>query len=177
VLFRSTDRIVDSITVGPSEIPLGWRVMPEVITLPAIPPSCTVHAQFSVCRLHAEIETAGAMIRFAVHRPGIRWAAIVGVGSDRPELSDDLRCSPNPSNASVTFEYHVDIRSYIQIEIFNTIGQKIITLENDWEDGGTHSVCWNARDMSSGVYFSRLSMKVAGANPSLTVVRKVVLVR
>jgi hypothetical protein len=78
---------------------------------------------------------------------------------------------------SVTFEYHVDIRSYIQIEIFNTIGQKIITLENDWEDGGTHSVCWNARDMSSGVYFSRLSMKVAGANPSLTVVRKVVLVR
>ncbi len=72
---------------------------------------------------------------------------------------------PNPFNAQTTIEYEVPevtgriARVYIQI--FNMLGEKVVTIDGGERDAGRYSVLWNGRDaygngLASGAYFYRL---------------------
>jgi flagellar hook assembly protein FlgD len=50
----------------------------------------------------------------------------------------------------------------VTLEIFNTKGQKVRTLIDDWKNRGHHKAIFDARDdrghsMASGIYFYRLT--------------------
>ncbi len=63
---------------------------------------------------------------------------------------------PNPFNAQTTIRYNLEEASLVHIEIFNLLGQSIITLVAEYQPAGTHRVTWNAEDQSSGVYLYSL---------------------
>jgi len=63
---------------------------------------------------------------------------------------------PNPFNASTTIEYNLKEPRNVKLEIYNSQGQKLETLINDYQDAGNHLIKWNASDYSSGIYFYRL---------------------
>jgi len=68
---------------------------------------------------------------------------------------------PNPFNPSTTISYDLDEQTQVQLSIFNTKGQKIITLVNENKNAGINSVVWNGRDENgktapSGIYFYKL---------------------
>jgi len=68
---------------------------------------------------------------------------------------------PNPFNPSTTISYDLNEQTQVQLSIFNTKGQKIITLINDYKNVGIHSVVWNGSDENgktapSGIYFYKL---------------------
>ncbi|MBN1290445.1 MAG: T9SS type A sorting domain-containing protein [Candidatus Latescibacteria bacterium] len=70
---------------------------------------------------------------------------------------------PNPFNPSTTIEFSLQQTGYIQISIYNTMGQKIRDIVTDYMNPGVHSEVWNGRDdygnvVSSGVYLCRLKM-------------------
>jgi len=64
---------------------------------------------------------------------------------------------PNPFNPETTIEYEVPKTVFVRLEIFNMVGQKIITLVNEWQEPGRYSIDWNASQYSSGIYFYRLT--------------------
>lgn len=64
---------------------------------------------------------------------------------------------PNPFNPVTTIEYALPQASKVKIEVYNVIGQKIATLVNSKQGAGYHTVTWDASDVSSGVYFYRLT--------------------
>ncbi len=69
---------------------------------------------------------------------------------------------PNPFNPSTTISFSIaQTSSFVNLEIFNTKGQKVKTLVNERFSSGQHSIIWNGTDdngnpVSSGIYFYKL---------------------
>jgi hypothetical protein len=69
---------------------------------------------------------------------------------------------PNPFNATTQIIYEVPKTAHVKIDIFNIIGQKVVTLIDCEESAGVHAIEWNGLDRSgdratSGVYLYRLT--------------------
>jgi N-acetylneuraminic acid mutarotase len=67
---------------------------------------------------------------------------------------------PNPFSESTHISYELTEPDKVQLEIFNIIGEKIITLVNEPRNPGSYEVTWNAEGVQPGIYFCKL--KVAG---------------
>jgi hypothetical protein len=64
---------------------------------------------------------------------------------------------PNPFNASTVIEYQLPTSSSVKLEVYNLLGSKVATLANGEQQAGYKSVAWDASEVSSGVYFYKLS--------------------
>lgn len=84
----------------------------------------------------------------------------VGIDDDItaiPSQFDLYPAFPNPFNLSTTISYTLSEPANTTLEVFNILGQKVATLYDDYQTAGEHSVRWEAEDMTSGIYFIRLS--------------------
>ncbi|PKL87012.1 MAG: hypothetical protein CVV23_17585 [Ignavibacteriae bacterium HGW-Ignavibacteriae-2] len=45
----------------------------------------------------------------------------------------------------------------VNISIYNILGEKMIDLINGYQERGFHSICFNASNLCSGIYFYRIS--------------------
>ena len=64
---------------------------------------------------------------------------------------------PNPFNSSTAIKYSTLKAGDVSLEAFNILGQKVATIYNGFQNAGEHTMLWDAKDMSSGTYFIRLS--------------------
>jgi len=73
--------------------------------------------------------------------------------------SDYALCQnyPNPFNASTTISYQVPVDGHVKLEVYNTLGQRVATLVDSKQQAGYKSVIWDASDVSSGLYFYKLT--------------------
>ena len=63
---------------------------------------------------------------------------------------------PNPFNPSTIINYQLPITNHVELSIYNTLGQKIVTLVSENLHAGHYQVEWDATGFSSGVYFYHL---------------------
>jgi len=63
---------------------------------------------------------------------------------------------PNPFNPTTTIEYQITAPSPVKLTIFNSMGQNVATLVNEYRLPGFYKVDFNAEGLSSGLYFYRL---------------------
>lgn len=68
---------------------------------------------------------------------------------------------PNPFNPSTQIAFELAVSEFVQLEIFNLIGQKVRTLLNESRPAGIHQVTWDARDdfgneLPAGIYYYQL---------------------
>jgi hypothetical protein len=84
------------------------------------------------------------------------------------ELSQNY---PNPFNPATTISYSVPQRSDVSLKVYNIIGREVATLVNGEKDPGTYNVNFNGAELSSGVYFYKIT---AG---SFSTVRKMILLK
>ena len=78
---------------------------------------------------------------------------------DQQELPEEiclLGNYPNPFNPSTTIYYSLPQSETVNISVYDVLGQKIVTLIDDVQSAGTHSILWNAEGVSSGMYLCRL---------------------
>jgi len=68
-----------------------------------------------------------------------------------------LQSYPNPFNPSTTIEYALPISGEVSLIIYNLLGEELARLVNGQQDAGFHKATWNASNMSSGIYFYRLT--------------------
>ena len=59
----------------------------------------------------------------------------------------------------------------VKLKVYNVLGQEVVTLVDEVQDAGYKSVEWNAINLSSGVYYYKLT---AG---SFTDIKKMLLVK
>jgi hypothetical protein len=78
---------------------------------------------------------------------------------------------PNPFNPTTVIKFEVPTEGFVNLKIFNSLGQEIALLINSRLSRGEHSFTWNATNYPSGIYFYRLQ------NNSFVETRKIVLIR
>ena len=64
---------------------------------------------------------------------------------------------PNPFNPETTIKYSLPQSGDVAMIIYNLLGQEVAKLVSEIQQGGYHSVTWNASNVSSGIYFYRLT--------------------
>ncbi len=65
---------------------------------------------------------------------------------------------PNPFNPSTTISYHVAKENFVNLRVFDMLGQEVTTLVSEHKSPGTYNVNWNASVLASGTYFYRLEV-------------------
>jgi len=65
---------------------------------------------------------------------------------------------PNPFNPSTTISFYVSEPSFITIDLYNSIGEKVGEIFRGEVKSGVNSVMFNAKDLASGAYFYRISL-------------------
>jgi Zn-dependent metalloprotease len=63
---------------------------------------------------------------------------------------------PNPFNPNTIIKYDLPITNYVELNIYNLIGQKVAILVNEQKMAGYHQVEWNASGFASGVYYYQI---------------------
>jgi hypothetical protein len=69
---------------------------------------------------------------------------------------------PNPFNMQTEIYYELSNSSYVELDIYNILGQRIRQLVSEHKDAGVYQVSWDGRDetgreVASGIYLYRLS--------------------
>ena len=83
---------------------------------------------------------------------------------------------PNPFNPQTTIQYQLPKTSNVDLSIYNTVGQKIVTLADGQQSAGRYEVVWNGENdkgvrVESGLYLVRLN---TGKNSYL---RKIMMIK
>lgn len=68
---------------------------------------------------------------------------------------------PNPFNPATVISYNLDKDSKVVLKVFDILGKEVSMLVNEEQKAGRYNVTFNASNLSSGVYFCRIS---AGEN-------------
>ena len=63
---------------------------------------------------------------------------------------------PNPFNPTTKIDFAVPHDGFVNLTVYNTMGEVIIVLVDDQKAAGRYNVDFNASDFPSGVYFYRL---------------------
>ncbi len=63
---------------------------------------------------------------------------------------------PNPFNPTTNISFNLPKTAYVELDVFNVLGQKVTELVNGELISGVHNVEFDATSFSSGVYFYRL---------------------
>ncbi|MBI5021457.1 MAG: alpha/beta fold hydrolase [Ignavibacteriales bacterium] len=93
---------------------------------------------------------------------------------DRFELSQNY---PNPFNPSTKINYQLPIDGWVTIDVYNVLGQEVMTLINEYKRIGKYEVGFNGEKLSSGVYFYRLIIQPFDGSRAFTKIRKMMLVK
>ncbi|MCP4580455.1 MAG: T9SS type A sorting domain-containing protein [candidate division Zixibacteria bacterium] len=64
---------------------------------------------------------------------------------------------PNPFNASTSIDFALPEPAMVDLSVYNMLGQKVATLVSEELAAGYHCVNWDASDISSGIYFYKIS--------------------
>ena len=78
---------------------------------------------------------------------------------------------PNPFNPTTTISYSVPKESFVSLQVYDILGNEISTLVNEKKPQGYYNIEFNAKDLPSGIYFSRIQ---AG---SFVAIKKMILLK
>ena len=83
---------------------------------------------------------------------------------------------PNPFNPSTTVSYELFTEAFVNLSVYNVVGQEVASLVNGVVGIGEHSVVWNGLDatgneVSSGVYILQLNTQSEVISSKITLLR------
>ena len=149
-------------------------------------PAAGSWTEFNVPIEYSSGETPGiAMLSmFVVNSNGIAtpgtWAIVDYVTFGTPTdvekingLPEDYSIKqnyPNPFNPSTNIEYAIPSESFVELKVYDILGNEVATLVNEQQQAGVYRADFTASNLPSGMYFARIS-----ANEFTQVVKMILL--
>ena len=63
---------------------------------------------------------------------------------------------PNPFNPSTLLNYQIPENNYVNLTVYNSLGQTVAELVKEYQSKGKYSVEFDASNLSSGIYFYKI---------------------
>lgn len=60
---------------------------------------------------------------------------------------------PNPFNPTTTIKFSLPNKEYVNIVLYNVLGENVLNISNQYFDAGTHNIVINASNLPTGIYF------------------------
>ncbi len=127
-------------------------------------------------KVHAS-DQSGTAIFLPDYQPGgvvIKSPTGTVAGAEASGLPSTFSLSqnyPNPFNPSTVIEFDLPLAGPVRLEVFNILGQKVLTLIDRRLPAGSHQVDFDATDFPSGIYFYRLSYDEIRLTRKMTLVK------
>ncbi len=64
---------------------------------------------------------------------------------------------PNPFNPSTRIKYSIPSDGFVTLKVYDILGNEVSTLVNEFKQAGTFDVTFDGSNLSSGVYYYRLT--------------------
>ena len=103
-----------------------------------------------------------------------KYNAKTGADVKNPELSYSFTLDnafPNPANGLVEIPFSLDIPANVKIELFDAMGRQIDVIYQGAVDAGIHGVNYNTSNVSSGVYYYKMTVAEKSLTKMLSVVK------
>lgn len=88
----------------------------------------------------------------------VQTEAISSVSTDKLALGSLTQNFPNPFSRTTTINYVIDKASFVEIKVFNTLGQQVATIVSEKHGVGNYSVDFDAQHLADGVYLYQLTI-------------------
>ncbi len=110
-----------------------------------------------------------------IARRGVGYSII----DQLPESSTLEQNYPNPFNPTTTIEFTLLEPSIVTLKVYNLLGQEVKTLiENELMEDGLQTNDFDASDLTSGVYFYKITAQGVGENQQqFQAIKRMVLVK
>jgi hypothetical protein len=88
---------------------------------------------------------------------------ITDVAEEENDSKSIISAYPNPFSESTSINYELQTAGRVRIDIFNSLGEKITTLVDEWQEVGRHSATFSVRangcsPLQSGMYYYRIQI-------------------
>ncbi len=84
---------------------------------------------------------------------------------------------PNPFNPTTRISYDIPKTARVELRIYDVLGRVVATLVNGIQGPNRYIVDWNARNVSTGVYFLRIQARSQDGSGDFTSVKKLMLMK
>ncbi len=80
------------------------------------------------------------------------------IDSEKVALTDYLLSQnyPNPFNPSTRIQYAISSRQFVQLKVYDVLGNEVATLVDEEKPVGSYEVEFNASKLTSGIYFYKI---------------------
>lgn len=75
-----------------------------------------------------------------------------------------LQNFPNPFNPQTKIKYNIPERSKVKINIINSLGENVSTIQNSEKSKGLYEIIWNASGNTSGIYYINIKAESLSSN-------------
>jgi hypothetical protein len=76
-----------------------------------------------------------------------------------PGESDLVTNVPNPFNPETIIGYRLKEPAQVTLAVHDLLGREVAVLVDSFKPAGSHSVTWNPRDLPSGTYICRMTLR------------------
>jgi hypothetical protein len=129
----------------------------------------TIKAKYSDDDAEGEIALAESLLGSTVE-----GSRIAGKKAEIPAQIALLDNYPNPFNPTTIINYQLPVMSRISLKVYDLLGREVVTLADGLKEAGYHTATFDGSRLSSGVYFTRLTVQPQEGKPFVQV-RKMVL--
>jgi len=78
---------------------------------------------------------------------------------------------PNPFNPTTTIGYQLTENSHVTLKVYNTLGEHVGTLVDDYKQAGAHQITMTAEQLPSGTYVYQINANGHVAQKKMTVMK------
>ena len=104
----------------------------------------------------------------------IDFVEISPTSIEEPELPKSALVAesyPNPFNSTAIIKYDLPVSSDVVIEVYDILGRRIETLFRGSLSAGRYQTAWDAKEMSSGIYFYEIKTGQYKKSGTMTLVK------
>jgi hypothetical protein len=136
-------------------------------------PSTQFYYRISAINLGGE----GAFSSRTTFMTGTGVTGVSQFGNTVPKEFALFQNYPNPFNPTTMIRYDLPKNAFVQVIIYDVLGRQVAKLVDGMQQASQQSVVWNPGNMSSGVYFCRITARSVDGSGNFSAVKKLMFMK